>query len=287
MNRFGVFCALLALLPVIACSTQGDAMKHDDQSAPTVLITGSNRGIGLEFARQYAEAGWRVIATCRSPARADELKAIADEYPRVTIESLDIADAVSVRKLAETYRDVAIDVLLNNAALLGEPGPQVYPDIDFELFEHIVLTNTVGTTRVVAAFSEHVAASSQKKIVILGSAAGSISQVSAAPNSYLPYRASKAGLHLIARNLSLHLADKGIAVGLINPGLVDTRGILDLKPGDPVPEQFKPVMPLIEQGIIQLQTTQEAVADMRIRVDELSVDEAGRFINYDGREMPW
>ena len=262
-------------------------MNAEAGKAPTVLITGSNRGIGLEFARQYAERGWRVIATCRKPAAAEKLNAIAAEHSRVTLEALDIADPDSVAALADKYRGQAIDVLLNNAALLGDPGPQQFPDIDFTLFQRILDTNTMGTTRVVVAFREHVAASEQKKIVILGSAAGSISQVSAAPNTYLPYRASKAGLHLIARNLSLHLAADGITVGLINPGLVDTRGILDLKPGDPVPEQFKPIMPLIEQGVIELQTTSDAVADMLVRIDELSIASPGQFLNYDGREMPW
>lgn len=287
MREFGSAGGLVLLLVIFGLIPEGNAMNHDPNSAPTVLITGSNRGIGLEFARQYAQAGWRVIATCRTPALAEDLQGIAEAHSRVVIEPLDIAAQDSVTALAEKYRGESIDVLLNNAALLGDPGPQVYPGIDFELFERIVMTNTVGTTRVVVAFREHVAVSEQKKIVILGSAAGSISQVSAAPNSYLPYRASKAGLHLIARNLSLHLADEGIAVGLINPGLVDTRGILDLKPGDPVPEQFKPVMPLIEQGIIKLQTTKEAVTDIRVRIDELSTENPGQFLNFDGREMPW
>lgn len=277
------------VLLAVALFGQENVEAMDDTSAasPTVLITGSNRGIGLEFARQYAQSGWRVIATCRRPSTATDLQAIADEYPTVVIETLDIANPVSVGALADKYEGQPIDVLLNNAALLGDPRPQVFPDIDFDLFERILMTNTVGTIRVVTAFRDHVRASEQKKIVVLGSAAGSISQVSAAPNSYLPYRASKAGLHLIARNLSLHLAADGIAVGLINPGLVDTRGILDLKPGDPVPEQFKPVMPLIEQGVIKLQTTEEAVADIRVRIDELSTEDPGRFMNYDGREMPW
>lgn len=278
----------LALLCLVVGHMQRGWTMDDSATADrTVLITGSNRGIGLEFARQYAAAGWRVIATCRSPSRAEALQKIAAEYPKVVVETLDIAAADSVAALADKYRGQPIDVLLNNAALLGDPGPQEYPAIDFELFERILLTNTMGTTRVVVAFRDNVAASQQKKVVILGSAAGSISQVSAAPNSYLPYRASKAGLHLIARNLSLHLAGDGISVGLINPGLVDTRGILDLQPGDPVPEQFKPVMPLIEQGIIQLQTTTDAVADLRVRIDELSPDNPGQFLNYDGREMPW
>lgn len=287
MRMSGYGRGVLALLLTLGFIQAGHTMNHAEQAAPTVLITGSNRGIGLEFARQYAQADWRVIATCRTPARAEELQKIASDHSNLVIEVLDIASADSVARLAEKYRDQPVDVLLNNAALLGDPGPQEFPGIDFALFERIVMTNTVGTTRVVVAFREQVAASNQKKVVILGSAAGSISQVSAAPNSYLPYRASKAGLHLIARNLSLYLADQGIAVGLINPGLVDTRGILDLKPGDPVPEQFKPVMPLIEQGIIKLQTTEEAVTDIRARIDELSVENPGQFLNFDGREMPW
>ncbi len=272
---------LLAMTATAVGAAEGSEMQ------PRVLITGSNRGIGLEFARQYAERGWQVIATCRNPAKADELQAIAAAHANLVIDALDIADADSVAALASRYADTPIDVLLNNAALLGKPSLQTFPDLDFQLFEQILQVNTQGTLRVTAAFLPQVQAGVQKKIIILGSAAGSIGQVSAAPNTYLPYRASKAGLHLIAKNLGLHLAPAGIKVALINPGLVDTRGILDLKPGEPVPEEFVSIMPLVKQGIIELDTPTEAVAEMIQRIDLLSDEDVGKFLNADGREIPW
>ncbi len=254
---------------------------------PTVLITGSNRGIGLEFARQYAERGWRVIATCRNPAKAAELNALARARDNLIIEPLDIASEQSVADLAERYRGQPIDVLINNAALLGQPAQQQFPDLDFALFEQVWSVNAMGTLRVIIAFQESVALGKQKKIVALGSSSGSVSQISAAPNSYLPYRASKAGLHLLIRNLSYHLAPGGIRVALLNPGLVDTRGVLDRKPGDPVPEEFQPIMPLIEQGVIELDRPADAVADLLLRIDEMDTQEPGQFLNADGTPLPW
>jgi len=287
MQRFyraGLLWLVFLLFGVVPNSP---ALGEGSQDVSRVLITGSNRGIGLEFVRQYAEQGWQVIATCRSPAKADALQAIADKHTNVRIEPMDIADEGSVSSLAERLSGQSVDLLLNNAAYLGQPGEQQFPDIDFGVFERILAVNIMGTTRVTIAFREHVAASQQKKIVILGSAAGSIGQVSAAPNTYLPYRASKAGLHLIARNLSLALAEEGITVGLINPGLVDTRGVLDRKPGEPVPEEFVPIMPLIEKGLIKLQRPADAVRDMQAQIAKMSPESPGLFMNYDGREVPW
>lgn len=277
----------LFLLSALLTGASAMLMPAPGHAAPTVLITGSNRGIGLEFARQYAARGWRVIATCRNPAEATQLRRLAADYPQLLVEQLDITNADSVAALAGKYRTQPIDVLLNNAAYLGRPASQRFPEIDFRQFARNLEVNTIGTTRVIQAFYDQVAASEQKKIVILGSAAGSISQLAGAANSYLSYRASKAGLHLIARNLSLYLADQGIAVGLINPGLVDTRGVLDREPGEPVPEEFAGIMPMIESGAIELQRPAESVSEMLHRIDELSPAAPGRFINYDGTDMPW
>lgn len=255
-------------------------------SAPTVLITGSNRGIGLEFARQYAALGWRVIATCRDPGKADKLKAIAAAHPNVVIEKLDITDHAQVDALAERYSYLAIDLLLNNAALLSDRPKQAFGAIDYDLFRQIIEVNTIGTLKVTEAFTPHVVASTTKKIVTLGSAAGSIQMINPPPDFYA-YRASKAALHLLMKNVALELADTGVLVGLINPGLVDTRGFADIGPDDPVPEDFKVVVELIRSGTLKLSTPEESVSLMIPLIDNLTSEQSGVFLNADGQQLPW
>jgi len=258
---------------------------HPD-AAPTVLITGSNRGIGLAFARHYATLGWRVIATCRNPAQADELKAIAAEHPNVIIERLDITDHAAVDAMAERYSYLAIDVLLNNAALLGNRNEQAFGQLDYALFRRIIEVNILGTMKVTEAFTPHVMASVQKKIITLGSAAGSIQMIKSPPDFYA-YRASKVALHLLMKNVALQLADQGVLVGLINPGLVDTRGFAKLGPDDPVPDDFREVVKLIRSGVLQLSTPEDAVSQMVTLIDKLTPEQTGVFLNADGRTLPW
>ena len=254
--------------------------------APTVLITGSNRGIGLEFARHYAGLGWRVIATCRNPAQADELKIIAAEHPNVVIERLDITDHAAVDAIAERYSYIAIDVLLNNAALLGDRSKQAFGQLDYELFHQIIEVNVLGTMKVTEAFTPHVIASTQKKIITLGSAAGSIQMINPPPDFYA-YRASKVALHLLMKNVALQLAEQDVLVGLINPGLVDTRGFAKLGPDDPVPDDFKEVVKLIRSGVLQLSTPEDAVDQMVDLIDKLTPAQTGVFLNADGQVLPW
>jgi NAD(P)-dependent dehydrogenase (short-subunit alcohol dehydrogenase family) len=255
-------------------------------AAPTVLITGSNRGIGLEFARQYANLGWSVIATCRKPDAADALKKIAAENPNVVIERLDLTDHPGVDALAKRYTDTAIDVLINNAARLGSRNDQALGDLDYELFRQILAVNTIGTLKVTEAFRSHVAASNQKKIIVLGSAAGSIQMINP-PADFYAYRASKVALHLVTRNLALDLAPHDILVGLVNPGLVDTRGFAEIGPDDPVPEDFKQVVELIRSGALELTTPAESVADMIELIAKLTPEQTGVFLNHDSQILPW
>lgn len=277
------FGALTA--PPVSLAQQA-APAGESAAAPTVLITGSNRGIGLEFARQYAELGWRVIATCRDPGKASDLRRIAAQYPNVVIERLDITDHAQVDALAERYNYLAIDLLLNNAALLGERPAQAFGQIDFELFRRIIEVNTVGTLKVTEAFTPHVLASTQKKIVTLGSAAGSIQMINPPPDFYA-YRASKAALHLLMKNVALQLADQGVRVGLINPGLVDTRGFAKIGPDDPVPEDYKQVVAMIRSGALKLSTPEESVGQMIPLIENLTVQQSGVFLNADGQTLPW
>lgn len=278
--------ASLAQQEAAETTATGSAVAGAPAAAPTVLITGSNRGIGLEFARQYAVLGWRVIATCRSPEKADELKSIAAEHPNVVIERLDITDHAQVDALAERYSYLAIDVLLNNAALLADRPKQAFGQIDYDLFRQIVEVNMLGTLKVTEAFTPHVVASTRKKIVTLGSAAGSIQMVNPPPDFYA-YRSSKAALHLLMKNVALQLADQGVLVGLINPGLVDTRGFASMGVDEPVPEDYKQVVALIRSGALTLSTPEEAVGLMIPLIENLSPEQSGLFLNADGQVLPW
>jgi NAD(P)-dependent dehydrogenase (short-subunit alcohol dehydrogenase family) len=284
--RFGgAFLCLLMLLVVMPATGHGQSVLQV-KSPPTVLITGSNRGIGLEFTRQYAALDWRVIATCREPDKAAELTKLLRRYPNITIEQLDLTDHDAIDGLAEKYRDMPIDVLLNNAALLGDTQGQLFGELDYEQYEDILAVNVIGTLKVSEAFLGNVIASRQKKIIALGSAAGSNGLLGPVANLYA-YRSSKAALHLAMHNLALDLAERNVIVGLINPGLVDTRGVLDLQPGDAVPEVFKPLLPLIESGQLELMRPVESVAAMVGLIGTLSVDQSGQFLNFDGTVLPW
>jgi NAD(P)-dependent dehydrogenase (short-subunit alcohol dehydrogenase family) len=217
----------LLVLAAVVIYVSNAGMSIAAASGQTVLITGSNRGIGLEFVRQYAARGWRVIATTRRPDEAADLRSLAAEYPNVAIEPLDVTSADDVATLAAAYRGVPIDVLVNNAALLTDLDVQLLGNLDYALFARTMEVNAIGPMRVTEALLANVAASNRRTIVTLSSAAGAHGLVSPPANLY-PYRASKAALNMLMHVLALDLRERGIRVALLNPGLVDTRGILAL-----------------------------------------------------------
>jgi NAD(P)-dependent dehydrogenase (short-subunit alcohol dehydrogenase family) len=107
------------------------------------------------------------------------------------------------------------------------------------------------------------------------------------PPDFYAYRASKAALHLLMKNVALDVADQGILVGLINPGLVDTRGFADIGPEDPVPDDFKQVVELLRSGALTLSTPEEAVGKMMVLIDRLTAEQSGVFLSADGQVIPW
>jgi NAD(P)-dependent dehydrogenase (short-subunit alcohol dehydrogenase family) len=234
----------------------------------TVLITGSNRGIGLEFARQYAESGWSVIATARHPDTAEELHALAAGHPNLVIERLDVTDHAGIDALAERYRGRPIDVLINNAGVLGAPESQRLGALDFEQFQHVMAVNAFGPLRVSQAFLDHVAASDQKKIVVITSISGSM-EIAGRGGGFYFYKMSKASANMAIRALGSETQRRGIKVGIIHPGPVRTRMLRgsDLWEGANEP--------------------QEAVRSMIELIGNLTEEMSGTFLRYDGQTLPW
>jgi NAD(P)-dependent dehydrogenase (short-subunit alcohol dehydrogenase family) len=238
----------------------------------TVLVTGANRGIGLEMARNYAERGWTVIATARNPASATELNEIAAEYPgKVSVEKLDVTSQADVDALAAKYKGRPIDVLLNNAAWLGDPADQKFGSYDFDVFLGVMDTNVAGPLRMAQAFIDNVAASDQKKIVAITSVQGSITLIRSASIQF--YNASKTALNMSMRALSAAVEDQGITVALISPGAVDTD-MMALALGG---SNF-------QMRLLTPAQSAEAVINV---IDQYGLDMNGTFLSHEGAKLPW
>jgi NAD(P)-dependent dehydrogenase (short-subunit alcohol dehydrogenase family) len=230
---------------------------------PSTLITGANRGLGFEFARQYSADGWQVYAACRNPQSASELRRLADASDdKLQILALDVIDPVSVQAAAAKLDGQAIDLLLNNAGI-GGPRGQSVGNIDYEAWAKVLDVNTMGPLRVSEAFVDHVAQSERKLIVTITSGMGSLAD-NTSGGAYA-YRSSKAAVNMVMRSLAIDLAPRGIACVVINPGWVLT-------------DMGGPHATL---------TTAESVKKLRRLIETLGPGQSGKFFNYDGREYAW
>jgi NAD(P)-dependent dehydrogenase (short-subunit alcohol dehydrogenase family) len=229
---------------------------------PSVLVTGSNRGIGLEWCRQYATAGWRVFATCRHPESAEDLHELARRHPTLSIHGLDVTQEASLRALHGELQHEAIDVLINNAGVYLEKSVPTEV-LSYADWMQTLEVNTLGPMRVAEAFLEQLARSERRLVVNMTSHMGSIAEISA-PGDYY-YRSSKAALNAAMKGLSLALKERGIGVLLLHPGWVKTR----MGGGD---------APL---------AASESVAGMLALVGKFSMDRSGHFFRYNGTEIPW
>jgi len=280
MQRLVAALAGSACLALFLWLVSVPVLAADPPEQPTVLITGANASHGLAFAEEYAALGWRVIATCRTPAKADRLNALAARYSNVVVEELDIVDDAEIAVLVEKYRDQPIDVLMNNAAInTFRFGPNRFGKIDYEWFEEILKVNIIGQLKVSEAFLDNVVASEQKKIISMTSTGGSITEVEIpiAP----AYRASKAGLNMAMKSYSITLKRKGVIVGIIAPGTVDTEDYMNAEDPDSVPSNYKNMM---RAGRLAPRT---AIDDMIALIERLTIEDSGVFYEWTGRVIPW
>ncbi len=222
----------VAIIIAIFLSLQGFTYARDslvsnvlaspDPERPTVLITGSNRGIGFALVTHYSKDGWNVIATCRNPNQAEDLKALSKNFSNIFIEEMDVTDLGEITHLAQKYKDKPIDILINNAGILGDLTKQSFGELDYELFQKVMSVNTFGPLKVAEIFAENVAISDQKKIVSITSGLGSMAIMGNSERFFF-YRMSKSALNMGVLALNASLKSKGVIAALISPGMVDTQ----------------------------------------------------------------
>ncbi|MEH6637300.1 MAG: SDR family oxidoreductase [Halioglobus sp.] len=239
---------------LMVCLTLAAPVQADN--AGTVLVTGANRGLGLEFAKQLQEKGYKVIGTARNPEAATELKATG-----ARVEQLDVASQSSVEALAKVLQGVPIDILINNAGMANRIDSSL-ATLDFDAMERTFQVNAMGPLRVTQALLPNLQAAQGKTIINITSRLGSIEL---STGGLYSYRTSKTALNQINKIVSVELAPQGYTSIVMHPGWVKT----DMGGADAT------------------LTIPESITGMLTVIDSLTIDKTGKFFNYNGEEIPW
>ena len=225
----------------------------------TVLITGANRGLGLEFVKQYALDNYEVIACTRKINKKDGLHRLQASFEKISIHTLDVENFLAIDQLAKTLKK-PIDILINNAGLYPNSS---FDHINYETWLNAFKINTLAAFKMVKAFLPNLKKGELKKIASLTSKMGSIDENSGG-GEYL-YRSSKTALNMVMKSLSIDLKPHDMSLITLHPGWVRT----DM--GGP-------------NGLIDVD---ESVTGMKRQIDKLSIKTTGQFIAYDGKKIPW
>lgn len=236
----------------------------------TWLVTGANRGIGLEYVRQLAARGnVQVIATARNPEAATQLSALAAEYPEaVRIEALDVADPASLASFVDRLAETRVDILVNNAGLYGgswanDAERQSLEGMDYALWEEIFRVNTIAPFRLTVALRRNLRRGAQPLVVMMSSDLGSITANTLGQSH--AYRTSKTALNMVMKGLAIELSQEGITVVSMAPGWTQT----DLGGADAT------------------WSVADSVENQLKVIDGLAPDDNGRFVNLLGEDVAW
>ena len=235
---------------------------------PAIVITGANRGLGLEFTQQYLAEDWHVIACCRSASA--ELLALQRSYPLLRIEQFVLTDIAQLIAFSERLGGQSVDVLLNNAGTMGRGSfaderlePFRFGVADAQEWAEIFHLNVFVPMKLAELLVENVAASEQRKIVTLTSMLGSVALNTV--GGLYAYRASKAAVNAMMRSMAIDLGKRGILAAPIHPGWVRTALGGQAAPLD----------------------APEAVSGVRRVIAGMTPETAGSFLAYDGSTLPW
>ena len=268
--RLLVKLACLAIVSWVATGARAD----------TVLITGANSGIGLEFAKEYAAKGWTVIATHRRDEAPPALAELAGKYPNLHAERMDVTKREEIHALAVKLNGAPIDVLINNAGVVvlgGKDGAwwgngadskgQTFGTLNYDEFDVFMRTNVAGPSMVTEELLPNVKASRQKKIIAISSSNGAITGKPQCCSLFW-YRVSKAALNKLMVGIAATIQKQGVTVVMFNPGPVRVEKQATLEfPG--------------------MQATPVVVTSMIKVIDKLTIADTGRFLSQDGTTEPW
>ena len=228
----------------------------------TILITGANRGIGLERTRQFAEDGWQVLACCRNPDQADDLQALSDRLSSIELHKLEVTDYAQMNSLASTLSDRPIDILLSNAGIYGPRG-MAFGEVDAAAWREVFEVNSIAPLMLAQAFVGSVEQSRHKLIAVISSKMGSI-DVNVSGGGYI-YRSSKTAVNQVVKSMSIDLAERGISVITLHPGWVQT-----------------------DMGGANAETSVgESGGGLKQVLQSAGVAQNGQFINFDSSPLPW
>lgn len=229
----------------------------------TILVTGANRGIGLELVKQYAASGCKVLACCRDPEKASELNQLQKNHADISIHQIDVSDEASIRHLADQLKQTPIDILYNNAGVAG--GDQQFGSIEYKTLLNTLQVNTVGPVMLAQALIDQVNLGKCKKIVNISSTMGSIELNSGDGWGWLSYRVSKSALNSATRCMANQLKGRQIIVVAMHPGWVQT----DMG------------------GAGADISVEKSVSGIKNVISKISLNDSGNFLTYNGKSLPW